>query len=303
MKLFTAILSLCFSAPLLAIEPTDRAASHLAALLEQPWLSEWKGAKLSEVRLVAPKKGVAWPTGLPAAWWANVTAPNGDKGYIAWDDDEGGKLIEFAFDAKFAIDTPTAKAITGVPALQQFALPLADGDVASGCVPTSAASVVGFWIEKGQAKWRGHAEKELLPSLAKRIRSRLKMMKIPDVDGFADGKMALAGALPTDLAAALRADAKEHGVSMNVGMEMFQFSKLKTEVAAGRPLLLSCVVRVPQKPELSWGHEVAGVGWAEIAGGKFVGIVDNFLPVKNAATVRWIRADAFSTAITLAPAE
>jgi hypothetical protein len=205
-----------------------------------------------------------------------------------------------AFDTSVVVDTPEAKVLGGVPALQQFALPQAGGKrVASGCVPTSAASVVGFWIEHGDPQWRGDASAELLQDLARRIRGRLKMEAIPDKDGYTDDGMTLAGAMPEDLAVALQADADEFHVPVRSRVGKFRFETLRSEIGAGRPVLLSCMVRLPQKPRLSWGHEVAGVGWAKIGEVCFVGVVDNFYPVKDPGTIRWIQEEAFETLISV----
>jgi hypothetical protein len=244
-----------------------------------------------------------WPTDLPPAWWAKVTNQKGGAGYLAWDSDSEGKLIEFAFEASLDVDTPDAKALNGVPALQQFAIPLKDGKaIASGCVPTSAASVIGFWIGHGYPQWRGDAGADLLQSLAKRIRARLKMDPIPDKDGYTDDGMTLAGAMPDDLADAIQADADERHAPIQSSVSRFRFETLQSEIGAGRPVILGCLVRLPQKPQLSWGHEVAGVGWAKIGDVRFVGVVDNFYPVKNPATIRWIRSDAFDSLIAIRPA-
>ena len=62
-------------------------------------------------------------------------------------------------------------------------------------------------------------------------------------------------------------------------------------------------MRVPHKPHLSWGHEVAAVGWAKVGQQEFVGVLDNFFPTSAAQTIRWIRADAFISMITLREAE
>ena len=114
--------------------------------------------------------------------------------------------------------------------------------------------------------------------------------------------MTLAGAMPQDLARAIQADADAHQVPIASEWHRFDFELLKAEIDAGRPCLLSCTVRLPHKPHLSWGHELAGVGWAMLGGGRFAGVSDNFYPTRSAGTVRWIRIDAFSSLITVRPA-
>ena len=304
---FITSLSLLIS-PASAAEPglenaaANRGAIHLAQLTAQPWLAEWKGAALAEIRLVQPKKDQSWPTGLPPVWRAKIVNAKGDTGYLAWDAGGEGGLVEFAFDAGLDVDTPTAKALRGVSAFQQFAIPQKDGKaIASGCVPTSAASVLGFWIDHGYPQWRGDADDDPLRSLTKRIRARLTMRSIPDKDGYTDDGMILAGAMPAELARAIQADADEHRVPLQVSLNRFRFEMLQTEIGADRPVLLSCIVRLPHKPQLSWGHEVVGVGWMKIGDVCFVGIADNFYPVKNPATIRWIRTDAFESLINIRP--
>ena len=281
----------------------DRGAAHLTELTAQPWLADWKGSTLEDVRLVEQKKDLSWPTGLSPAWWAKITHPEKGAGYLAWDSGGEGKIIEFAFDAALEIDAPDAKALKGVPALQQFAIVQKDGSfIASGCVPTSAASVLGFWIERDYPQWRGDAGAVRLQAITKRIRARLNMQAIPDKDGYTDDAMTLAGAMPDELAQAIQTDADEHRVPIRSSVSRFRYEALQTEISAGRPVLLSCIVRLPHKPQLSWGHEVAGVGWAKLGEVRFVGIVDNFYPVKNPATIRWLRSDAFDSLITIRPA-
>ncbi len=298
----------CFIVRVSAAEPADanaardRGTAHLAQLTAQPWLADWKGSALGDIRLVEQKKDLAWPTGLPPAWWAKITHAEKGTGYLAWDSGGDGKIIEFAFDAALAIDAPDAKAIKGVPALQQFAIPQEDGTrIASGCVPTSAASVLGFWIERDYPQWRGDAGAAPLQALTRRIRARLNMQAIPDKDGYTDDAMTLAGAMPDELARAIQADAGEHQVPIRSSVSRFRYETLQAEIGAGRPVLLSCIVRLPHKPQLSWGHEVAGVGWANLGEVRFVGIVDNFYPVKNPATIRWLRTDSFNSLITIRP--
>jgi hypothetical protein len=285
-----------------ALENADgnRGSAHLAQLTAQPWLADWKGAALEDIRLVEPKKDQAWPTGLAAVWRANIVNAKGATGYLAWDAGAEGRLVEFAFDANLLVETPTAKALRGVAAFQQFAIPQEEGKaVASGCIPTSAASLLGYWIDRAYPQWRGDAGDDPLPPLTKRIRARLTMHTIPDNDGYTDDGMMLAGAMPDELARAIQADANEHRVPIQVSLNRFRFETLQTEIGANRPVLLSCTVRLPHKPQLSWGHEVAGIGWMKIGDLRFVGIADNFYPVKNPETIRWIRTDAFKSLIAI----
>ncbi len=53
--------------------------------------------------------------------------------------------MEFSLDDKLVVKSDSAIAITGVPYLQEFPIKDENGKlVASGCVPTAAASVVSY---------------------------------------------------------------------------------------------------------------------------------------------------------------
>lgn len=273
----------------------------LKEIVAMEWAEGWKDATLENVRLVAQKPDLAEPTGLPPVWYARIEGPGKKNGYLVWDSGGEGKLVEFAFDEKLEFQGKGAKAISGVPGLQEFPIKGEDGKlVASGCVPTAGASAVAFWIENGFPQWRG--KKENTPKeLALRLRSRMDMALFPDADGFSENRMALAGAYPSELVNALRDDARAHGVEVAVELKRFSMEAVKTEVSAGRPSMVSCTVRVAHKPELSWPHEVVAVGFTKLDGVELVGVVDNFFPTKHPETIRWIRKDAFRSIITLRP--
>jgi len=269
-------------------------------ILSQPWANRLTGISIDNVKLVQPRES-RFGVISHKAWIAQLVNSNGPIGYLLWDW-KTANLIEFALDTKLAGNSADSQILPGVPALQQFPVKGEDGSViASGCVPTSAASIVGYWITHGQPQWRGTTRQNDLPEIARRLRSRLHMIAIPDDDGFTDNGMTLAGAFPNELASALRADAKEMNVPVVCGIQPFSIDVLKSEITAGRPVLLSCGVRLPQKPELSWGHEVAGVGWTKIGDITYIGVLDNFYPTQYAETIRWISQDAFSAIITIKP--
>jgi hypothetical protein len=275
--------------------PAQRGQEHLAKLTALAWLHDWTGAQLDQVRLVHPSK-TPWG-GQPAPFWrAQIVGPNGRTGYLIWDNGAPGHLTDFCFDGVTKAADPDARALVGVPGIQQFPIPQPNGPVASGCVPTAGASLVAFWAAHGAPAWRGETSEE---ALTLRIRRRLKMMTIPDKEGYTGGAMALAGCFPDDLAQGLQADANAQGVQARVKLEQFDGARLRAEIDAGRPVLVSCVVPVPQKPELTWGHEVVAVGWARVAGELYVGVIDNFMPVQTPGTVRWIHSRAFDSSITV----
>jgi hypothetical protein len=140
-----------------------------------------------------------------------------------------------------------------------------------------------------------------LKKITERLRAKMQMQEIQDKDGFTDSGMPVSGAYPADLVEALKQDAAECGVAIQTSLARFSMETLKREIAASRPVLISCVVRLPQKPHLSWGHEVTGVGWLELDGRPFVGVRDNFLPSASGETIRWMEAGQCEILITIQP--
>jgi hypothetical protein len=111
----------------------------------------------------------------------------------------------------------------------------------------------------------------------------------------------LAGAFPEQLAEALQADADERGVDVDVAISGYDRRLLSAELSAGRPVLLSCMVLVPRKPQLSWGHQVVAVGRAEIGGAHYVGVIDNFYVPRLTGTIRWIAEDRVNLLVLVRP--
>lgn len=289
--------------------PDRRAAFLLSALAEAFEPPAWRNVTISALRRVEQNPGQIYNAGLAPVWVVEVSAPPGREGYLMWEDSPGAPLVDFAWDAPEGEGLPkpgSGALLPGVPNQQQFPVPgqLAS-EVASGCVPTAAANLIGFWVGKGLRRWREAKEDTPrtpdLPLLTRRIRDRLRMQEIPDKDGFTENGMPLSGAFPADLQEALRRDAAERGITLETSLQRFSPEVLRRETAAVRPVLLSCLVRVPQKPQLAWGHEVTGTGWVEIAGGFFAGVRDNFLPSKSGATTRWIGAEQMQTLLRVAP--
>jgi hypothetical protein len=129
----------------------------------------------------------------------------------------------------------------------------------------------------------------------------MQMSVIPDDEGYTDGKMSLAGAFPAALAEAMQADADARGVVVDIAISGYDRQLLSTELSAGRPLLLTCLVMLPRKPELSWGHQVVAVGRAEVGGTHFVGIIDNFFVPRLGGTIRWIAEDRVNQLVLVRP--
>lgn len=264
----------------------DRGEVILRELLAQAWADSWQGATLEAIQLIRQKEDLAQPTGLPPVWHAEIKGPAGKSGYLIWDCSNEGKLVEFALDD----DLPIPGAITGLPTQQQFAVPGPnDQPMASGCVPTSAASVVLHWMDRLDRKAPGKKEMTLV------LRKRLTMSRFPDTDGFTENGMALAGAFPHKMAEALNAEATKRDLPIRARLLRFSMAPFRKEIVTGRPTLLSCTVRVPHKPQLSWGHAVAGIAAVELDGVELVGIHDNFFPTEHPETIRFIRQDAFRT--------
>jgi hypothetical protein len=274
-----------------------QAESHLAALRNAGLVPRALGeVEIAVIRRVQPLP-TRWVRQGRAFWWAELRCDDVSAGYLAWTDD--GRLIDFSVEGLRDATTPQAFALAGVPPVQQFPLKSSDGTlVASGCVPTAGASLIAFWSARpAAAAWGGEGEQ----ALVRRLRSRMKMGVIPDAEGYTDGKMSLAGAFPEQLAEALQADADERGVDVDVAISGYDRRLLSAELSAGRPVLVSCMVLVPRKPQLSWGHQVVAVGRAEVGGVHCVGVIDNFYEPRLAGTIRWIAEDRVNLLVLVRP--
>jgi hypothetical protein len=285
---------------LFALPLALQAQDHLAAVQKL-----WKpasGVTLSAAAptLVPPKENAAFPTKLGPVFLQKLVAAKGQAaGYLLWETDANAGLLEFTIDApgNYSTDVTT---LPEVPPLQQFAIPgeEAGPPIASGCVPTAAGSFIGYWAKHGHPEWLGKGD---LKAATLRIRARLPMKLFPDQDGFTDDGMTLAGAFPSALAKALEADAEAHAVPLEISLHRFQAALVENEIQQKRPVLLSCQVHLPHKPQLSWGHEVIGCGELKLGGRLYIGVSDNFLPLQHPNTLRWLRADVFDSLILAQP--
>lgn len=274
-----------------------QAGSHLAKLRDAGLVPKALGeVEVAEVRRIQPRP-TRWVRQGRPFWWAELRGGDGAAGHLAWTED--GRLIDFSVEGLSAVISTQAFALAGVPAIQQFSLKAPDGSsVASGCVPTAGASLIAFWSARpGTAAWGGAGEQDLVL----RLRGRMRMGVIPDLEGYADGKMSLAGAFPDELAEALQADADERGVDVDVALSGYDRALLGAELSAGRPVLVSCVVLLPRKPELSWGHQVVAIGRAEIGGAHYVGVIDNFFTPRIPGSIRWIAEDRIGQLVLVRP--
>jgi hypothetical protein len=274
-----------------------QAGAHLTAIRAAGLVPARIGQlEVGEVRRVQPQPSRWQRQGRPF-WWAGLRSAEGAAGYLAWTDD--GRLFDFSVEGLREVASIQAFAMSGVPAIQQFPMKAPDGLlVASGCVPTAGASLIAFWSGRpGTAAWAGVGEQDLV----RRLRSRMQMSVIPDDEGYTDRKMSLAGAFPAALAEAMQADADARGVVVDIAISGYDRQLLSTELSAGRPLLLTCLVMLPRKPELSWGHQVVAVGRAEVGGAHFVGIIDNFFVPRLGGTIRWIAEDCVNQLVLVRP--
>jgi hypothetical protein len=274
-----------------------RAEAHLATIRAAGLVSNGlKSVEVGEIRRIRPEP-TRWQRQGRPFWWAELNCSDGSAGYLAWTDD--GRLIDFSVEGLRHATAPKAFALAGVPPIQQFPMKSMDGAlVASGCVPTAGASLIAFWAARpATAAWGGEGEQ----ALVRRLRSRMLMGVIPDAEGYTDGKMSLAGAYPEQLAEALQADADECGVDVDVAISGYDRGLLSAELSAGRPVLVSCMVLVPRKPQLSWGHQVVAVGRAEVDGVHYVGVIDNFYEPRLVGSVRWIAEDRVNLLVLVRP--
>ena len=292
----------CDSQPKSAEQRQAQARTHLQSLSAAGLLAGARGeVQVASVRQVMPV-ATRWSSAGEPFCWAELKSVTGTPaGYLAWQATGQHALLDFALEGLTELAAPSAKALAGVPPIQQFPIKGADGQpVASGCVPTAGGSLMAFWSNRGTFDWQADDSHE---GLVRRLRDRLPMAVLADVEGYTDGKMALAGAFPEPLVAGLRADAAQYRVSVEIKLVRYSNQVLQTEISEGRPALLMCNVLVPRKPELSWGHAVVAVGYAEVAGKSFVGIIDNFYVCQQPGTVRWIAADRCSALVLVRPAE
>lgn len=305
LRTFLLLVLSAFHCALYAEEPMDAARRHFLEIRNalSPVLEE--DMRLSPPSRVTQTPGQPFQSRLPAVWTAPIKRGDQDRGYLMWEDSQPATLLEFAFDGRFIPVDGKGSVVDGTPALQQFPIPGRRSKfVASGCVPTSGASLVGYWARHGFPQWTATSatnEVDALQTRAKRLRELMHMQEFPDTVGYTNDGMALSGAFPQELARALEKDASEHHIQLSMEFLPFAFEKLKTEVSASRPVLLSCTVRLPHKPHLSWGHEVLGVGWLVLGDNQFVGIKDNFYPATSDETIRWIRKESFESLIAVQP--
>lgn len=281
--------------------PADAAQRHLSVLSEIFPQAEVKPPSSVEAQWIEQAPGQPYELPFAPVWVVRIPAGSETSSYLMWETSASGELVEFALTATPPSDK-FGQLLSGVPSLQQF--PVAGHSqkfVASGCVPTAGGSMIGYWVTHGCPEWSGTPAGKPVQTLLKdyttRLRARLRMAEIPDTVGYTENGMPLSGAFPKNLATALEEDAKAMGLEMKTSFHRYNCEMFKREISAQRPVLLSCQVRLPQKPHLSWGHEVIGVGWLKMNGRNYIGIKDNFFPCADEDTVRWIRDEAFESMI------
>jgi hypothetical protein len=288
-----------------APEPPAAVAIAFEKVRSADWLPAWKDASIAKVHLAVQSKDQLYRLPLGPVWKAEIRSGEHSVGYFILEAEPPHRWVEFGVDAEtpFLNQPGQCQGIENVPNLQQFPVPGQNADrVASGCVPTSGANVVGFWAAHGFPQWlESPFHTQDLQNATLRLRKRMAMVEFRDKAGYTDDGIPLTGATMAELAAALRKDAAEYGVKILVHNRAFSPEVYRTQIAAGRPTLLGCGVRLPHKPHLSWGHSVTGIGWTAFEDEFFVMLRDNFYPTRNPNAVRWVRADAFSELITLTP--
>jgi hypothetical protein len=252
----------------------------------------WQSSSIERVYRSEQAPQKTYQLHMPPVWIAQCKDARGKKGYLIWEDAPGRRLVEFCVHGKARPRAAVGAFVEGVPNLQQFSVRGQGAErVASGCVPTAGANLVGFWINRGLKGWAGSgfsSENERLRGITQRLRGRMRMMEIGDEEGYTEEGIPLSGTYPEELESAIQRDAATFQVKVRTMLEPYSSARLQAEIGAGRPVLLSCIVRLPQKPHLSWGHEVTGVGWVSIEGSRFAGVCDNFYPTEAEGTVRWV---------------
>ncbi len=274
--------------------------------------AEVRKLKLGPAQVVQPKPDQAHPTGLAPVAHARLLDAAGKptQGYVQWAP-KSGQLLEFA------VDVPLPKewqepgeatkpfAISNISALQQFSVPKKEKpkagspNMASGCVPTAGGTLLSHWQARGYPQLKDARDETL------QLRNRLKMTLFPDTDGYTADGMDLAGAFPFALADALNSRLTDTGSRLGATFSAFSKKLAASEIRAGRPILVSCVIRLPLRPELSWGHEMVASGVLQLGTGKeescFFGLLDNFYPTEHKQTLRWVRSQALDSLITVKP--
>jgi hypothetical protein len=282
-----------------AAEPNQGGERLLTSILQMPWTAPWRQAELAPARLVQARKGTTESIPLPDVWHAAIRLGDRSVGYLQWSTDL--QLEDLVLEGDMA-DDPQVLLIRGVPDLQQFPIPRpGTSAIASGCVPTAGATLIGYWIDHGFPMWRGpDSEASGLMAITSRLRARMPMVTIPDTDGFTDNGMDLAGAYEVHLAASIRTDASAAGLRAKAVVTAVDPAALRAEIGMQRPVVLCGVLRVPHRPGLAWGHAVVGVGIMRMCGREMVGIRDNFLPAAP-QTIRWVPIENFSSMMQVIP--
>ena len=270
-----------------------------------PWMRVWRSAHLGSIRMVSQSPKQLYQLGMKPVWVATVFQGSDTVGYLMLEAESPYRWVEFGVDAEapFESEGLPGKAIDGIPNLQQFPVrgKMAER-VASGCVPTAGANMIGYWARHGFPKWLDSGESEDgLRVATQRLRALLPIAEFPDDAGYTDQGMPLTGSHASGIAAALAADAERFRIPLKTRVGGFQRSAFETEISEGRPVLICCEARLPHKPHLSWGHAVTAIGWTEFYGAYFVMIRDNFYPTKSPDAVRWLRSDAISEMVLLQP--
>lgn len=297
-----------------------RAESLVRRLLDPAKLAE-ANIRFQKPQRVQQRPAQPWQQDLSDIWDVRFEIAGSGAGHLFLRANGEMAPEEFAFDFSAPVLPLNGALVSGVPNLQQFPISsaLGSGKTASGCVPTAGGNLLVFWARRmfplwikvdntptvGAAPPEGTSPETAAAEAATlRLRKNMHMMEIDDAFGYADGKMTLSGAFPNELAKALEKDALTHRVPVQIKLHpVFSLETLRSELESGRPALAFCVARLPQKPDLSWGHAVVATGWQQVEDFDFVGVVDNFFPVRNSATVRWIEKGAFNSIIVVRPGD
>ncbi|MEI6872546.1 MAG: hypothetical protein WCL08_09715, partial [Verrucomicrobiota bacterium] len=178
-----------------APSPEAQAQSHLSRIATALASKTSAETRVSQPRLAEQKLGQIFDTKMPPVWVVSIPDGKKDSGYIMWEGAENAALLEFALEGKHVPPALHGAVLSESPALQQFPVLGKDAQpVASGCVPTSGASLIGYWAAHGFLQWMQSFpvnSAKALQECTQRLREKMRMQEFPDTCGYTEEGMPL----------------------------------------------------------------------------------------------------------------